>query len=100
MGNRRIAGAWLQRCYSLGKPGLGRDKRRGAIGRAGEEKNAVLRVVSAAARGIVMVAAARLITPAMKTDRIEHGETDSHPGKQQDGEKTKKSGRQSKPVPH
>jgi hypothetical protein len=98
--HRWIAGMGFRYGDWLRKPCFGRRQRRCTIGRAGEQENAVLRVISATTGGVVVGMAARLIAATMIPDRIQHGETDTHPCEEQDGEKAKQSGRQDEPVSH
>ena len=100
MGYRWIARTGFLVRSRLGKPRLSRRQRGRSIGRAREHQDAVLGVIATATGRIVVIAAARFVAPAVKAYRIQHGEPDSHPREQQDGEKTKQSGRQGVPVPH
>lgn len=100
MGHSRVGGTGLLLGDRQRKPGHSRRQWSGTIGRAREQQHAVFGVVAAATGRIVVSPATRFIAPAVKAHGIQHGETDSHPGEQQNGEKTKDSGRQGEPVPH
>ena len=98
--NRWIAGMGFRYGDWLRKPRFGRRQRRGAIGCAGEQQHALLCVIATTTEGVEVGMAARLTAATVIADRIQHGETDSHPREEQDGKKTKQSGRQGEPVTH
>jgi len=100
MGYQWLTGPGLLLGNRLRETRLSRRQHRRSIGRAGEQQHAVLGVISATTGGVVVGMAARLIAATVIADRIQHRETDSHPGEEQDGEKTKQSGRQAEPVTH